>query len=219
MKVTTNLISRATYSLIGNEVEVLLMIIFMHYNGVINDKKMFGMFKGLRLNFTNYYFGMFNYFPNYKPKNTVPLLRRLKTYHCKISDRWYNDEGMYTILQETFMYANITKKEMDSKTFMSYLNKFFGKGKGFCYDFINREIIENVYRIFEYNFDFGTQLFQEMGLLDKYKYPSYYNFEASGYCCDDCDGDYEQYKKSQYTHSVINRMKEEIKQNLTKKTK
>lgn len=102
------------------------MIIFMHYHGRISDSKMQGMFKGLRLNFTGYTpfsdFGKKNYFPNYNTKNTKPLLRRVNTYHNTINDRWYNDEAMYIILQDTFYEAVITNKEMDMKTFMVYVN-------------------------------------------------------------------------------------------------
>lgn len=225
MKITTSLISKNSYALIGNEVEALLMICFMHYHGRITDAKMYGMFKGLRLNFIHTFsFGLGSpvYFPNLKPKrDEKPLLRMVNTYHNTINDSWYNHEAMYTILQDTFFEVAMKPehKEMSLDTFMGYLNKFLGKNKRSCYLFIENEIIDKVYHIFEYDFDKGVDLFKEMGLVASGSYTSYYNFSASGYCCDDCDGDYETYKKGQYKHYVIDRMMEDIKKQLTNNKK
>jgi hypothetical protein len=224
-KITTSLISKNSYALIGNNVEAFLMIIFMHYHGRITDAKMHGMFKGLRLNFTGYTpfsdFGKKNYFPNYKPKNVTPLLRYVKTYHNTINDSWYNDESMYTILQETFYEAVLTKKEMDMKTFMGYVNKFLCKGKKECYEFVHNEVIEAILQMLDvsYNFDRGVNLLQELGIINNVSYPSFDRYEVWGYCCDDCDGDFDDYKQRQYHENVVKRLKDEIKENLTKKTK
>lgn len=73
--------------------------------------------------------------------------------------------------------------------------------------------------VFEYDFDKGVDLFKEMGLVASGSYVSYYNFSASGYCCDDCDGDYEVYKKGQYKRYVIDRMIDDIKKQLTNNKK
>ncbi len=222
MKIPVSLISKNSYALIGNEVEALLMICFMHYHGRITDAKMFGMFKGLRLNFKGSPMGFgFDYFSNLKPNGAKPLLRMVNTYHNSINDSWYNHEAMYTILQETFFEVAMKPehKEMSLDTFMKYLNLFLGKGKRYCYGFIEREIIDKVHNIFEYNFDMGVDLFKEMGLVATGSYVSYYNFDATGYCCDDCDGDYEVYKKGQYKRYVIDRMMEDINKQLTNNKK
>lgn len=197
----------------------------MHYHGRITDAKMFAMFKGLRLNFKGspmaWGYGMPDYFPNYKPKNVKPLLRKVNTFHNSINDSWYNDEGMYTILQECFFEVAMKPehKVMDEKTFMGYVNKFLCKGKKECYEFVQREIIEPLLRMLDtnYSFDTGVNLLQEIGVLDNVHYPSYRDYEVLFYCCEDCDGDFEQYKQSQYMEYVVKRVKEEIKQKLTKK--
>lgn len=222
-QITTSLISRNSYCLLESNIEAFLMIIFMHYHGRISDSKMHGMFKGLRLNFTGYTpfsdFSKKNYFPNYKPKNTIPLLRFVKTYHNTINDRWYNDESMYIILQDTFYETVLTKKEMDIKTFMGYVNKFLCKGKRECYEFVHNEIIESILQMLDrtYAFDMGVNLLQELGAIEKVNYPSYDNYEAWGYCCDDCDGDFTYYKQRQYQEYVVKRLKNEIREKLTKK--
>lgn len=226
MKITTSLISKNSYTLLDANIEAFLMIIFMHYHGRITDAKMHGMFKGLRLNFkgslTDWGLGRpINYFPNYNPKNVTPLLRRVSVYHNLINDRWYNDEGMYTILQDTF-YEVVLKPEhkvMDEKTFMGYVNKFLCKGKKECYEFVQNEIIEPLLRKLDvtYAFDSTVNLLQEIGVLSNVHYPSYRDYQVSYYCCEDCDGDYESYKQRQYMEYVVKRVKEEIKQKLTKK--
>lgn len=217
MKISTSLISTSNYSLIGNQTEVLLMIVFMHYNGKISHEKMMGMLRGLRLNFNNPMGLGFDYFSNYKPKkNVTPLLRMVRTYHCSINGRWYNYEGMYTILQEVFFQLKVEKTSMDLNEFMKYLRIFLMTSKrNKLMFFIENEIIEPVYNIFEHNFVIGQRLFNDMGLTGTHSsYPDYYRFEPSGYCCDDCDGDYETYKKYQFQSYVIDRLLKDIKESV-----
>jgi outer membrane receptor for ferric coprogen and ferric-rhodotorulic acid len=57
-------------------------------------------------------------------------------------------------------------------------------------------------------------LFNISNTLSKGNYQKYDNYEPFGYCCEDCDGDREQYKRSNYEHYVWCNVREDIRKDL-----
>jgi hypothetical protein len=173
----------------------VLLISLLHHNGKINDEKLNAMFSSLR-----------------KGK----LLRRINTYHCKINDQWYNDTDMFSILMD--VYSNVSlSKEMTLEIFLGYLNRYHNKNKNYCLDVVYFNYIEplinNVesyphYNILK-NFDVleGEVLTYEDALEKKDL--------GCGFCCEDCDGDYNDYKRNRYQYyykeDMVKKLKEKSK--------
>ena len=98
---------------------VFLIITHLHIQSKINDEKMKAMFKSL--------------------KNET-LLRKVNTHHCKINNRWYNDEEMFTILCEVYNEVCV-RKDLDIETVLKYLNKFLNGNRNYCINYIYIEFI------------------------------------------------------------------------------
>jgi hypothetical protein len=129
------------------------------------------------------------------------LLRYLNTYHCKINDKWYGNESMTEVLTDVCEKANMQIRNLSLDEILAYTNLYLNKNKNFCIDHIYTTIIKpfidrakyDEYRTMELGL-FGTKLLNEP--------IAYRDFKPHGYCCSDCDGDYSDYKSSQYRQEV-----------------
>lgn len=175
-----------------------IYLVFFHYNGIISDGKFKGMLKTLR---------------PIDPKALkldIPLLRKVGTYHNTINDKWYNDESMIDILEDTFtdLKHKIVKKEMPLEEFLKYINLLTNKNKNFCVDYFYFQIVERMLRQYVANFENydGTGFRCLHSLNSAYDFESkrleWVKFKPTGYCCEDCDGDYETYKRSQFSAEI-----------------
>ena len=174
--------------------DLFLLITLLYHNEVINREK---------------YVAMCN-------KNKAgKLSRKIKTYHCKINDKWYDDTGMYTILFEVFNEVRGKLKPIELEDFIKYANLYLNKPLNYCIDWIFYSYIEPV--IEEYNRDtsFSSgesyRTSRAIDLLNTFniQFPScdlvhFYNFDGTGgYCCEDCSGDEDSYRAGQYYYYNI----------------
>lgn len=188
MRIHKDLISftKQYYGTFGHENVIFLIIVQLHMNGLINDKKLQSMFRGL---------------------NNNTLLRRINTYHCKINDRWYDHEGMFTVL--TDVYEDLIEKyklfpqDIPMEVVINYVQKMLNKPKNYCIDWIIRGYVVPLINMVEhddYHMEYSYKHLLAFGdeILMGTNFVSYNNFSPSGYCCDDCDGCYSAYKRGQY---------------------
>lgn len=167
---------------ISNENVILVLLSMLHFNDKINDDKLKAMFKGLR---------------------NGTLLRGLNTHHCKINNKWYNDISMFNVLVEAYNEV-CPKNDMKLNDFLKYLNLYYNANKNYCINKVYSDFVEPLISNFEslYSYDilinFGVIEISEL-----------YNFDTAndkglgldlGYCCEDCDGNREQYKRSRYDY-------------------
>lgn len=194
MKITTALLPNygrtGNYTGIDDEVIAVLIISFLHHNKKINDDRLNAMFKSLR-------------------KGT--LLRFINTYHCRINDKWYSDERMLQILCEVY-YDTCPVTELTLDEFLKYLNLYLNANKNYCINWVYSKLVEPlIYCKSDRLKSFGIDI----------EIPTYEDFERKesnrgyslgfGFCCEDCDGDYGQYKYNQYEYRLLNKIVDETK--------
>jgi hypothetical protein len=163
---------------------VLLVIINLHLDNKITDKKMFALFKQY---------------------NQKTLLNAKTTYHCNINDEWYNDESMYEVYLDCY-HKLCQKRDLELDVILKYLNLLLNKNKNYCIDAYYTKFIEplidNLSRdIFGYK-RYNVEILSNLGANFE-NYMTYDEFQdtwqaTSGYCCSDCDGCLSQYKQYQY---------------------
>ena len=173
--------------------KALIYISFLHYNNVINDEKLSGMFKQLRPNGG----GFMAY---------SPLLRRVNTHFDKITKKWFYDDYYINILKEIVSMVYIRKTEMPMETFLNYLNRYLNKNKNYCVDYVYFAIIKKlISRYSLYFIDYEGKRYYSLDTFNtsfnfRLKAVDFEYFQPSGYCCEDCDGDWEEYKKNHYKY-------------------
>lgn len=162
---------------------VFLIITHLHIQSKINDEKMKAMFKSL--------------------KNET-LLRKVNTHHCKINNKWYNDEEMFTILCEVYNEVCV-RKDLDIETVLKYLNKFLNGNRNYCINYIYIEFILPLFS--------NLSDPKNVKLLKTFEVKTfnvnYISYEEAdergdlsfGYCCEDCDGCLGEYKRSRYEYN------------------
>ena len=79
MKISTKLIDS---DILGNTETIFLIVIFLHYNNIINREKLKAIFKSI---------------------NNKSINRKLNIYHCSINNKWYDsDNTMYNVYMDVF---------------------------------------------------------------------------------------------------------------------
>lgn len=167
---------------------ILLILIHLHIDKKINDAQLKAFFK-------NYRKGI--------------LDRFVKTYHCSINDKWYNEEPMLEVFFD--IYNDIPNKDLTIEQVLPYLNLLLNKNKNYCIDFIYKQFVEpaiifmNIYS--DNSIDFLNSF--KLGI----DIPTYSQMIGlgSGYCCEDHDGDYEEYKRRNYEYVVSNNLPQRFK--------
>lgn len=170
------------YPDINSKLVLFLIITHLHLQNKINDAKMKAMFSSLK-------------------KGT--LQRKVNTYHCKINDKWYNDEGMFGILCEAYNEVCV-RKDLDIETVLTYLNKFLNANRNYCINYIYIEFIVPLFS--NLGDEKSVKLLKTFELKNfNVNYVSYEEADrngylSSGYCCSDCDGCLGEYKRSRYNY-------------------
>lgn len=146
--------------------------------------------------------------PSYKDDT---LTRRINTYHSKINDKWYNDYNFTSILLD-ICKDECTNYEMSFDDLLKYLNIGFSKNKNWCIDFVTFNIIKPI--IEYYDVEKSYKILNKFGL--DINYLTYEEADLKydlslGYCCEDCDGCYSQYKRSKYEYYYKGSNKQDIK--------
>jgi hypothetical protein len=170
------------YSKIDHKLTLFLIITHLHLQNKINDAKMKSMFKSLKAG---------------------TLIRKINTYHCKINNRWYNDESMFNVL--CHVYEDICiRKDLDIEVVLKYLNKFLNANRNYCINYIYLEFILPLFGNLEDT--------NNVKLLKTFELKSfnvnYVSYEEAdmrgdlsfGYCCSDCSGCLGEYKRNQYQY-------------------
>lgn len=207
MNFPISMLRHLKYSVIENNIIAFLYIVFFRELNIITDQKMKGMFKSLKA-------GTF--------------LTRKGTYHSKINNKWYNDESMLEILEDIMLQMNNNVAlTIDLETMIKYVGLYHNKNWNWCIDSIFFTIIKPSVEnkcyssYFDYNdnngyFDYSGERFKVYGLeiygIDRLGYDNYY---PDGYCCEDCSGDYEEYKKSQYYYQISSDRNNKVKEVVT----
>ncbi len=193
MKISTELIGFDTYSYdnLDGKTIAFLLIIFLHKHNHISREKMMAMFKGL---------------------HDDTLLKKRNTHHCKINDKWYSDEGMLSILKDAFkdkMFPMNTQipYQMDLEEVIKYANLYLNKTRNYCIDFIQDKIVVpfvDAYSHYNYNYNYMQRKLSTFGIpKGEARIVSYEDYYLTGYCCEDCDGDYEAAKSLSYECNVV----------------
>lgn len=163
---------------------ILLILIHLHIAKKINDAKLKALFK-------NYRKGI--------------LDRYVKNYYCSINDKWYNEERMIDVYLD--IYHKIPKKDLTLEEVLPYINLLLNKNKNYCIDFIYKQIVEPIiYNIDIYRMD-TINIFNSLEIEKDGEFVSITRYEDAvglgyGYCCEEHDGDYEEYKRRNYANVV-----------------
>lgn len=174
-----------------NDNDVLFFIIVsLHYNGHIGIEKYSGMMKGLRDNTLN---------------------KKRNVYHCKINDKWYNDESMVEILSD--VYDGFDKKDdVPMLDFIKYVSSLINKNRNYAVNHIYLTYIQKIVDAYQpntywssTNYDRIIDLLNDFGfdLNSNVVRRENFEFQVSGYCCSDCDGKYEDYVNNRFEHYVV----------------
>ena len=183
-KLITNNYSRA----LDDKNIILLILIHLHIEKKINDAQLKALFK-------NYRKGI--------------LHRYVKTYHCSINDKWYNDEPMLEVFFD--IYNDIPNKDLTVEQVLPYLNLLLNKNKNYCIDFIYKQFFEPTVIFMNIFSDSSIDFINSFKLgIDIPTYSQTTDL-GSGYCCEDHDGDYEEYKRRNYEYVVSRDLPQKLK--------
>lgn len=143
------------------------------------------------------------------------LQKRRKTYHCDITDEWFDDMRMTDILYEvcdSLVIADISFENM-----IKYTNLFVNKNRNYCINYIFGNFIKPVLSNYQ-GASYETRMLESLG-IENIKGISYEEVESQlsdGYCCRDCDGCLGEYKRSRYEHHYFRDAKKEINETVEK---
>lgn len=134
---------------------VFLITVFLHINNIINREKMIAIFKGLR---------------------EKTFIRKIKTYHSNINDKWYEDTDTFDIMLSVFNnYKNSLKYDaIIVEEFLKYINLYLNKKRNYCINFIYCEIVYVLIELFEceekyHDRHFGDTSKSLLKLLEQFK--------------------------------------------------
>ena len=148
----------------------LLCLVLLYHNGIINDK---------------------SYITNSLKVNDADktLERYLSTYHSKINDKWYNDMFISDI------YLDIVKEKcsdynIEFANFLTYLNKALSKNRNYILNIFYYNYVKPLLN--KYSIENSYEFLNNIVSIPEIEFESHY----TSYCCDGCDGDYEQFRDS-----------------------
>lgn len=174
----------------ANESTLLMLIVQLHLNNRINEQSLSALLNNLKQG---------------------KLDRRVNTYHCKYNDKWYSDESMQDILIDVISELNV--QDIPIQKMIYYVNRYLNKPRNYCIDYIiGNYILPLIKRIDYHHIDIASNLLKDFNLSYYPNVRSYDNYEPWGYCCEDCDGKYSDYKFSQYKSYVLDQAVKDIKQ-------
>lgn len=190
---------------ITDENKLFLLLVVFHRNKLISDHSLKDLFANLR---------------------EGKLNRRVGTFKCKLNNVWYNDESILNIYIDVL--SNVRDTTVPMSDFLQYVNRYLNKPRNYCIDYI---IGNYVLPFFDdcdtkhqywhggtsYMREQAQRMLQMFNISETLNNPNTYDydrFEPTGYCCEDCDGDYDEYKQSQYECYVWCNVREDIRKEL-----
>jgi hypothetical protein len=111
------------------------------------------------------------------------------------------------------IYDDIPRKDLTLEQVLPYINLLLNKNKNYCIDFIYKQFVEPIANSIYYSYK--TDLIESFKLFKIDETSFYIEGLGDGYCCEDCDGSYTEYKGNKYQIEVANI----IKNNLIEKAK
>jgi len=127
--------------------------------------------------------------------------RRVHTYKSKVLNEWFSDVPLIDVLlQEATSCNNL---DLTFEEYFEHLNLGLNRNRNYCIDVIAIGVFKSIQdRHSNYNSDYFCDFVNASKLttLESNTYEatdSRYDL-GNGYCCDDCDGDYENYKRQRW---------------------
>lgn len=184
---------------VEDETKMFLMISLLHNNGKINDQSLNALFKSLR---------------------EKTLIRKIGTYKSKITDKWYDDPSIICIYREelSILFSKGMSDSLTLENVIYYTHRYLNKPHNYAIDYIYFQIVSPIVKSYSV---FGQNTILKSFCLDLnnvfiFNHTEYDKYEVTGYCCEDCDGSYEDYKMSQYSSGSSKRSEIEKIENIFK---
>lgn len=127
------------------------------------------------------------------------LDRRLKTYKSIVLDEWFQDTHITDVLVQEAETCN--NRDLTFEEYFTYLNIGLSRNRNWVVNWIAFSIYKamlNADANHAYRFINASNLI-EISPISYEEADRMYDL-SSGFCCDDCDGDYYSYKQSKYQH-------------------
>jgi hypothetical protein len=202
-----------------NNRTLLLIISFLYHSEKINRARFLALSKQIKEN---------------------KMDRRVNTFHCTINDKWYTDERTLNIYLDVFYNPNadtmvsavkgkILWHDVDFKDILPILMLHTGKNKNFTIDWLFYEFIQPIlekyeqsghyFSVNEWGIQQSLQMMQTFGIdFTKSNMKPFHQWKdgnVSGYCCEDCDGEYESYASNQYACYVVSNNKKTLREDFS----
>lgn len=165
------------------EVDKLFLLgVLLHTNNIITTPQLLGILKKVRT-------------------KKVPFKN---TYRCNINKKWYNDM-LYTEILHDILTDNRHTSTLDFESLLKYVNLLTNKTKNYNIDWVKYQLILPYTPNSNYFIDpdyIENRLIDLKNIFDiKIDFTSYNSYDSYGYCCEDCDGDFESYRRSNWLFS------------------
>lgn len=173
---------------------ILITGIVLHSGGEINRDRLLALLRKADANS--------QMFVRPTPETNMGV-RNLYHWKSKNLNKFFADENLLYVYREVLADAKTLKNyEFTIEQLIEYVRLMVNKPRNFCIDWLYSNIFSRLLETDCYSFN-GLNLPIKVQKID--------DFEVSGYCCDDCDGDFEQYKAYRYENQVIKRASEDLK--------
>lgn len=168
---------KSLYEGYNDEETTFLLITSLHFNGIINDMALKNLLKNLR---------------------NKTLIRRINTYHFRHTNTWYNDEDFLFILYNE--YTKIKNKKILTYKELIFYIKILIPDFEWRYYFLDKIIKPLLKTYLTHHLKYlETDLPEQISFSEA---DAKYDL-GSGYCCEDCDGRYSEYKSDRYEYYRI----------------
>jgi hypothetical protein len=173
---------------------IFLSAVVLHAGGEINRDRLLSMLK--KANACSDIFGK-------KTAETNVGVRNLYHWKSKNLNKFFNDESLVYIYRELISDLKTSKQfEFTIEELLVYVNLMLNKNRNYCIDYLYHNVFSRLLNASQYCFN-SVNLPIKLQDID--------DFDVTGYCCDDCDGDYEQYKAYRYEYHVVKLAKDDLK--------
>lgn len=196
MKLSPIVLDKMMEMHIAEDVHMYLIVTFLYHSGIINRQKLLAL---------------------YKARREGTLERKVKTYHCKINNKWYDDTGTYTIYKDVYQEFRSQIQDIEFKDLITTMLLYNAKPKNYCIDWFFYNIIEPILDKYQSSGNYGffdeysnnncIQMLKSFDIpFEKANSKTFDEWERTastyGYCCEDCSGDFDEYMRNQY-HSYV----------------
>ena len=172
MKINIELWYRKFKGNINLKYLILLVLAGLHYEKKISDKKLKGQLKSLRRGDLQ------------KPK---------KTYHCEITNQWYNDESAYEVFLDCISWKNIKYIPFDE--FIKYIQLFENKSYNFALNIFGSEYIYRIFKAWNPEYGCDTDFANHIDF-----YIPNVKIMVDSHTCYECGCSHDNYSKDEYSN-------------------